>query len=677
MHTRSIGRGSRTLSPTAGWLVLVGLVIAAVALRLVEALRVPTPWIMPDEFLYAELGRSAWGSHSLDVLGRDVPFYSLVHPLLIGAPLSIADPELGYSLAKSLQVVVMMCAAFPAYAWARRLAPPLWALLAAALTLVPPTLAYAGLLVTEATFYPAFVLASWATARAIAKPTLPAQVLAVATIVLAAAIRLQALVLLPAFVTALLLAALLERRAQVARRLAPACGALLVAFGAWFAFQMGRAGTASSVLGGYAETADLAYSPVEVARYVLYHVGDVLLFTAVVPVCALASLAYVAITRPRRDPELHAYLAVTLSFVTWMVLEVGIFASRHVHHLAERNLFHVAPLLFVGLVVWLQRGAPRAARGSFVVALVAFVLVVALPVEQFTQLRALHNEFTLVPLYELTVRFPHIDLEVFVRCAALVLLGLFAVGSRRALVVLSVLLVPLGVLASLATSVFVVDQATAAERRTFDGPARRWVDDIASGPVAYLYDGARFYPGVLQTAFWNRDVVGLYELPWARIPAVPRGAVRRLSLRDESGHLVGLGGVQYVVAPDTLTLVGTELDRRAGLVLTRLEGRPRVIRRLYGFRTDGTIAGKAGLRVYGCRGGTLELDVRAGGAARIDVTRNGAPHLRVRVRRGEPRHVEVELAVSRGEGARVCSVEFATSEKVRTERIRFRAPRRR
>ena len=96
------------------------------------------------------------------------------------------------------------------------------------------------------------------------------------------------------------------------------------------------------MLGGYASTADLAYSPIEVVRYVLYHVGDVLLLTAVVPVCALASLTYVAVRRPARDTDLHAYLAVTLSFVSWMILEVGSFASRHVHHLAERNLFHVA-----------------------------------------------------------------------------------------------------------------------------------------------------------------------------------------------------------------------------------------------------------------------------------------------------------------------------------------------
>jgi hypothetical protein len=672
-----VPREAGTLSPKVGWLILVGLVAAAASLRLVAALRIPTPWIMPDEFLYAELGRSMYERHSLDVLGDDVPFYSLVQPLLIGAPLSLASPELGYALAKSLQVVVMTSAAFPAYAWARSMVPPAWALLAGALTLVPPGLAYAGLLVTEATFYPAFVLASWATARAIVRPTLSAQGFAVAAIVLAAAIRLQALVLLPAFATALVLAALLERRARPVRSLAPALAGLLVAFGTWVAYQLGT-GTASSVLGGYAAAAEVTYSAETAARFVVYHFGGVLFFTAVVPACAVASLTLAASTRSRSDATLQAYVAVTVSFVGWMVLEVGIFASRHVHHLAERNLFHVAPLLFVGLVVWLERGAPRTPIATLTIAVGAALLLVAVPMQRFTELGALHNEFTLVPLYDLLVRFPDADLDLLVPSVALAVLAFFVLGSRRSLAALSVLLVPLGALASVSTSAFVIEQAAAAERITFDGPARRWVDRTASGPVAYFYDGARFYPGVLQTAFWNRDVGGLYELPWARIPAVPRAAVRRLALDDESGRLGGVDGFRYVVAPDTLTLVGVELDRRAGLVLTRLEGQPRVVRRLLGFHADGTIAGKAGLRVYTCRGGTLEIDLRGGSkAARVVVTRNGTRHLGLRIRRGQPRHLEIELTVRGGERVGVCSVEFDVRDAVRTERVRFRAPRRR
>ena len=630
---------------------------------------------MPDEFLYAELGRSVYERHSLNLLGNAVPFYSLVHPLLVGAPLSAAGPETGYALAKGLTVAVMMSAAFPAYAWARSLVPPPWALLAGVLALVPPGLAYSGLLVTEATFYPAFVLASWASARAIARPTLAAQGFAFAAIVLAATIRLQALVLPFAFATAVVLAAVLERRVRRLRSLAPVLSGLLVTLLAWLGFQLARAGSASSVLGGYAAAADSTYSPAVAARFVVYHLADVLLFTAVLPTCAFAALALTAFNRRGSDVDLRAYVAVTLSFVAWMVLEVGVFASRHVHHLAERNLFHVAPLLFIGLVVWLEREAPRTVVGTFAIALSAVVLLVALPVQRFTELGALHNELTLVPLYKLIVRFPDADLDLLVPSAALALLAFFAFGSRRSLVAVSMLLVPLGILASASSSAFVVDEATAAERTTFDGPAHRWVDDTASGSVGYLYDGPRFYPGVLETAFWNRKVVALYELPWARVPAVPRGAVHGLSLDGETGRLSGLGGLRYVLAPDTLTFVGTELDRRGGLVLTRLAGRPRVVRRLRGFHGDGTIAGKAGLLVYACRGGTLELDVRAGATpATIVVTRNGARYLRVGIRRRQRRHLDIELTKRRG--SRGCSVELDVREAVRTERIRFRAARR-
>jgi hypothetical protein len=462
------------------------------------------------------------------------------------------------------------------------------------------------------------------------------------------------------------------------RRLAPAFGGLLVAFVAWLAFQFGRTGAAAGVLGGYASAADDGYSPEAILRFLTYHLGDVLLFTAVLPVCALASLAYVAVTQRARDVDLLAYLAVSVSFIGWMILEVGVFASRHVHHLAERNLFHVAPLLFVGLVVWLERGATRTPASAGVIALGALILLVVLPVQRFAELGALHNELTLVPLYRLIVRFPDLDLDLLVPSAALALLGLFVLGSRRSLVVLSVLLLPLGATASVSSSDFVVDQATAAERVTFDGPAPRWVDETAAGRVAYLYDGPRFYPGALQTVFWNRQVVALFELPWARLPSVPRGLVQRLSIGRESGYLAGLGSIRYVLAPGTLTVAGTELDRRGGLVLTRLEGRPRAVRRLHGFHDDGTIAGKAGLRVYACRGGTLVVDARAGPKpASITVARNGASYLRLRIRRGQRRHLEIPLTVPRGRGARVCTVEFDVREAVRTERIRFRAPRQR
>src|SRR6266545_3534935 len=64
--------------------------------------------------------------------------------------------------------------------------------------------AYSGLIMTEVAFYPVFVLAAWALARAVEVPTLRRQAIALAGIVLVCATRLQAILFLPAYVTAAL-----------------------------------------------------------------------------------------------------------------------------------------------------------------------------------------------------------------------------------------------------------------------------------------------------------------------------------------------------------------------------------------------------------------------------------------------------------------------------------------
>ena len=126
-------------------------------------------------------------------------------------PLSVSDLAGGYSVLKVLQALVISLAAVPVYFWARSVVPRRWALVAAALTLALPGLAYSGLVMSEVEFYPALVLAAWAMAAAIASPTRRHGLLALGALVLAIATRTQAVVLLPALVIALVLDALLAR----------------------------------------------------------------------------------------------------------------------------------------------------------------------------------------------------------------------------------------------------------------------------------------------------------------------------------------------------------------------------------------------------------------------------------------------------------------------------------
>jgi hypothetical protein len=101
-----------------------------------------------------------------------------------------------------MQSVVVSLTAVPVFVWGRRFLDRGWALAAAALTLATPALTYAGLLMTETLFYPATVLALFALARMLETPTLVRQGVFLLAVTVVAAIRLQAVVLLPVLVVA-------------------------------------------------------------------------------------------------------------------------------------------------------------------------------------------------------------------------------------------------------------------------------------------------------------------------------------------------------------------------------------------------------------------------------------------------------------------------------------------
>src|SRR5262245_5661632 len=183
--------------------------------------------------IHGLLGQGLYRDGSLTILGGPTPYYSLVVPAVVGLPLSLGDLALGHSLLKALQALVMSLAAVPVFLWGRSLMATRRALLAAVLTLALPGLAYSGLVMTEAVFFPVFVLAAWAAAAALASPTGTRQLLLVGAVCLALATRLQAVVLLPAIATAFLLDAAIARRRPRPGRLAVAIAGIGVLVGAW------------------------------------------------------------------------------------------------------------------------------------------------------------------------------------------------------------------------------------------------------------------------------------------------------------------------------------------------------------------------------------------------------------------------------------------------------------
>jgi len=604
-------RASLARVPTAVW--LGGIVVLSTLLRYWAASQVPTPWILPDEVLYAELGRSLYHSGSFEILGQPVRFYSLVYPALVGLPLSLGDTALGYSLLKPLQALVMSLAAVPTFLWARTLMGRWWALAAAAIALTVPGLVYSGLMMTEVAFYPIAALALWLAARALVRPSLANQALAVGGILLASATRLQAVVLAPGFATALVLLAAFERRPRLILRFWPALGGLAVAGAAWAAFRLTGGASASGLLAGYQAAGETHYSVSDALLYARWHLADLLLMTGIVPACALVLLLVRALGGRESSPAARAYVAVASATTAWVVLEVGIFASRHVGRLAERDLLGLVPMLFVGLCLWLARGSPRPRIATVLVGAGALLVVLALPVGKLVSLAAIPDAFTLIPLYRLQVHSPSADLQLVVDLVAAAGVSAFLFWPRRhAWALVAVIgLAYAGV--SVSAGRVVAAQATYTRQTTL-GASPDWIDRATPRPVTFLYSGEALFSTVWENLFWNHRIQNVNVLDPARVfglnpdqqPAVGPLPDGSLVLTQQAGRAAT---ADDVVSPAQVQVNGDQLTYAYGpaLILWRTHPPFRLSTwRKEELRPDRTLA-RLRFVVYACRGGTLRL----------------------------------------------------------------------
>jgi hypothetical protein len=651
------------LSPA--WIV-AGLVIASTVVRFVAGRRVHTPWITPDEVIYGMLGRSLYHSARFAILGKHIGFFGFVFPALIGAPLSISNLERGFHWVKLICALTMSLTAVPVYVWTRSLARTAWALVAAVLTVAIPGLAYSGLLMTEVAFYPALVLAGLALALALESPTPWRQAFLVAAFTVAAMTRLQAFVLLPVFVTAVGLKAVLDRNTRTAARLAPAFGGLLALTGLWTAWRLSGGAPLSSVFGAYAPAGQTHYDVGESLRFALFHAGDLLLFPGVFPACAVALLFAVR----RRSPALDAYLVTVVALAFWFALEVGVFASKNVGYLAERNLLPLAPILFVGFAAWLDRGGPRPPLATAVVCVAAIALVVAMPVARLVSPDAFPNSFTMLPLIEYEQHHPGANLDLFLAVFVAVAVVVFATAPRRLLVLLPTMLTVFFVWTSVSASREIVRLAGFLQRVSV-GSDRRWIDRNAAGPVSFLYIGEQNWPDAWENLFWSRSLKHVYTVRGTEIPGgMPQEQVEP----REDGRVFTLAGVQargaYAVAQYPIAFVGRSLVTAGdGLVLWRIDPPLRLS------AWTQRVAGHVHLIVYACR------------AARVDLRLKGPQLSRVELARNEHRYRIVHLS-KRGEwtgsvplrapaGHRMCTVDVVSPPQVIAPGVELvRLPRR-
>ena len=679
---------SRALVRVPAWAALTALITVSTALRFWAARDVPVPWIAPDEMIYGTLGQSLYRAGQLRILDGPTPFYSLVYPALNGTVLAWGDLEKGYAVLKALQALVMSLAAVPVYLWGRSFMARPWALLAAALTIAIPGLVYSGLVMSEVAFYPVLVLAFWALANALVHRTLGNQALLVGAVLLACGTRLQAVVLVPVLVTAVALKALFDRRVSPALQLWPAFAALAGVAVAWISWRLAHGGPWNNALAGYAAAGDVGYSVVDALQYIAYHIGDLFLMTGLFPACALVLV--VISTAVRREPSerVRAFVAVAVAAPLWLVIEVGTFASRHVDRLAERNLLPAAPLLFLALALWLDRGAERPRVLTSVVAIAAAIPILALPIERLINEGALPDAFSFVPFYRLLQRNPDVNLGVVIFGGATVVAALFVLLPRKLLVILPFALIAALAATSYAAGRYVEQQAT-LQRTQLVGPDRRWIDDAVPGRrVAYIYDGDFYWNAVWEHVFWNRSLASIYDLPRKHVPGpLPQSHINVLG----DGRVLRSDGTpapeRYAVASMTFKLVGKRVTSIAtpgteqlGLSLWRLRPPFRLATAQAGLRPNGEIRGRGRLVAYACRGGSFLVKVVALTPLRFELHMNGRqlavfrrpPHTFTRLLPGESWSGSVAATPSGPPGRSTCTFDIFTSDAMYATRFAYR-----
>jgi hypothetical protein len=599
---------------------LAGLVLFLVALRIWVATRIVTPWIQTDELMYSELARSVADTGTFHVRGDAIAWYNFGYAALIAPAWLFAEAQsTAFTLAKTINVGLGVLTLVPTYLWTRRLTSTGYALLAAGLTALMPSLLYASTLMSENGFLPAFVLAALTISLALERPTLWRQALAFAAIGLASLIRVQGVVLLAVLPTAILLASVLEARvAPPGRRLRDA-GRYLVRFwssaaglallvAVYAAVKAAEDQPLSSGLGSYRIVTESHYVLVESARWVCRHLADLVLATGIFPASALIVLVGLSVIRGVPSRVDRAFLATAVAAIAWVVPQAALFASNFSFRIEERYIFCLFPLLFVALALWLCRGAPRRPwpLAAVAAAAPAAAVLFALPLRSLLGIQILSDTFALIPLLRLSqllsggVDTVEVVLGLAVVAAALAFLF---IPARFAAVL------PLAIAGFFAVSSYSVHRAMrdyalglAAGTQEAD---RSWIDR-ALGPtqrVDYLYGGGEdtwheanvFW----QLELWNRSLDDIYNIgvePQAGVVEVKASidrATGRLTLLPQD---VPPG--RYAVAAERLGIAGKILARNGDLALYRLSPPARLRQAREGVYSDAWIGSEAAFTQY-------------------------------------------------------------------------------
>jgi hypothetical protein len=618
-------RSAASAVPATAW--LVSIVVLSTAFRFLLSLGVHAPWVFQDEIVFADLARSL-GQHGHFAIRQSPGLngFGVLYPVLLAPAWAIfKSPGHAYVAAKLINALLMSLAAIPTYLIARRLMRPGLALVAALFAVAIPSLAYTNTLLSENAFYPAVMAAAASLFLLLERPTALRQVSFFAFTVIAFLARAQGVILLGAFVLALALFGVVGvwhgRRfspravAQSVLRFRVSLAIFLVGVVGAIAFEVARGRPVRSILGTNAGVTSMHHPLGPTLRWIIEHFGELDLYLGVIPFVAMVVIVGIGLVPSEESVALRAFAASSVGLVGVFVATASIYATDiQGQRIEERYMFEIAPLFFVALLAWIERGLPKPPARTAVAAALGAALAGLVPYSQLITTDVVHDAFALVPLFaqEQAGRLTPASVGVAVGAAAIAgaILAVI-VRPRLAWILVAAVLVYYGYI-ELRPIQRWVDQASRDAIGAGITVRHDWVDRRV-GPdtnVALLVNGGFIALPYWENEFFNRSVRTVYTLagPFDGLPRTELTTGPSGVLADPLGNRLRH---HYVLSNYQVVPYGRALarDEGTGMTLYETTGPLRIKATLVGVYPDRWSGGAALWTQYGCNGGVLTAHV--------------------------------------------------------------------
>ena len=477
-----------------------------------------TPWLFSDELERTQLARAVAETghaarrgvaHSPDTL----------YTYLIAPAWWLGNTQASYDTVKYIGVLVMASVLFPTYFLARMVVGRWWATFAAAGAAAVPAVAYSAWIVEEPLAYPYAALCFFLIAKAIVTKRLAWVTGAAVACIVAPAVRGE-LVVLP---LVLLFAAGFMRWSSARLRARRATWSA----GDWIGFVVLTLGAVFLISGFLSHHIWEFYVTTYKYKHRMFSLGlwatgAFAIGVGVIPLVAgIASLVRSPGEHARR--ELRAFRCVALAGI----LSIGFYTFMKAAYLStvfetrveERNIIYIAPLLFVGTAIVLERRRVNMIALAAATALGVYLMITT-PYKMGVQL---YSDALGLAILQQANRFilwtPQFAqwLMIAISLAGGVVLAAprFLGGRQRAagllMAVLAVLVLGWNLTAEIAAAAG--SNSISREEAATLGKPYDWVDRIAHRkPTLYLGQGVADQNAEWLMEFWNRSITAVGSL---------------------------------------------------------------------------------------------------------------------------------------------------------------------